>query len=540
MAELLNQDAFQKMIKSQDRLREMADRTTVALYRLDQYVSRVADAMSKLQASRFAEDSKKSVPAVQIVNVVQSVMEVKQSITAANQPEKTKVDVFFDWLDKGTKVIAALAAVSVINDFLELKKKYKERGGKGSDSVQKVVCNCTCTCTCKCSQGTKIPAPGSTTETVGGSKNRQGNKRFPNTKVPLGNNREIGTIMERTRESKLQTRTSPKVPPAPSLHTGTKPIDETQQRLSQESYQKNTVTDKNLGEKTKPVVPPTNSASELQGGSGGEEKAGKFITGKRNDSPVPPKPPEPPSYPTTSEKSGHFTSHKGKKGLGFMADSGGKDLLNLVGPSQLGKLKGIGKVNPLLNAATSVVGIATAENKSAAAVQAVAGAGGAALGSLLGSVLLPGIGTVAGGMVGGWLGDKAGQFLSNKWFSGKEKQDKETRVKPTNELSPTVGLPQVPKGSALSVTNSAFAESVGSRGFYPQTSFQKTPNELPAANPTANSQQNNNSREYNINIDGVQIVMPKEEIDEESLARRIGMEIVSKMRASLDNRVVTP
>jgi hypothetical protein len=44
---------------------------------------------------------------------------------------------------------------------------------------------------------------------------------------------------------------------------------------------------------------------------------------------------------------------------------------------------------------------------------------------------------------------------------------------------------------------------------------------------------------YNISVEGVQVVMPKEEIDEESLARRIGWDIVNKIKASMDNQVVT-
>jgi hypothetical protein len=44
---------------------------------------------------------------------------------------------------------------------------------------------------------------------------------------------------------------------------------------------------------------------------------------------------------------------------------------------------------------------------------------------------------------------------------------------------------------------------------------------------------------YNISVEGVQLNMPKEEIDEESLARKIGWEIVSKMKLAMDNRVAT-
>ncbi len=161
-------------------------------------------------------------------------------------------------------------------------------------------------------------------------------------------------------------------------------------------------------------------------------------------------------------------------------------------------LRTTGKVLKPLGIGLSALDILTSDNKVGAVIQAGAGVAGAALGAFAGSIV-PGAGTAVGGIIGGWLGDKAGELIVNKWFSGKEKEPpKEART----ELLPA---------DRETILMSASAASAGvSEGV--------------------------TSNNYNISVDGITVNMPKEKVDMEELAITIGHQIVMQIGAAIQNR----
>lgn len=167
--------------------------------------------------------------------------------------------------------------------------------------------------------------------------------------------------------------------------------------------------------------------------------------------------------------------------------------------SQASKLlRTTGKVLKPLGIGLSALDILTSDNKVGAAIQAGAGVAGAALGAFAGSIV-PGAGTAVGGIIGGWLGDKAGELIVNKWFSGKEKEPpKEART----ELLPA---------GRDTVLMSSSAASVGvSEGV--------------------------STNNYNISVDGITVNIPQEKVDMEQLALTIGHQIVMQIGAAIQNR----
>lgn len=249
-----------------------------------------------------------------------------------------------------------------------------------------------------------------------------------------------------------------------------------------------------LGDKTKPVTPTSTKKK------GTKKKQPTNLDDKTR-----------PSTPPDSKK----PPGPGPGPNNFMSGSGGFQAFE--GLSKLGKsaMKYLGGSNPLGRTAMGMMSIAAAEDKTAAVVDTLASAGGATVGSIIGSAILPGVGTVVGGMVGGWLGEKAGRFINNSGWFGKKKKEEESGP-PVNSAalsSPASNLSLYPASTPLPP---------------PGPGYPAVPNNTDLPAPT-----------YNISVEGVQLNMPKEEIDEESLARKIGWEIVSKMKLAMDNRVAT-
>ncbi|TNJ65168.1 hypothetical protein FE784_16350 [Paenibacillus hemerocallicola] len=218
--------------------------------------------------------------------------------------------------------------------------------------------------------------------------------------------------------------------------------------------------------------------------------------------------------------------------MGFMSNTMGNGL---------SLLKSIGKTTALTSVLSGAMNIATAENKQTAIVESVIGAGGAAIGSIFGSMLLPGAGTVAGGMAGAWLGEKAGKFFGNMWFGSKDDESKKKVEQVNAQALSNAAEFLEPRGqnnarllTSLPILNSEM--QLYPQNAWPSQVFDSTGG---LGTATVDPKVTASTPTYNISVEGVQIVMPKEEIDEESLARRIGWEIVSKMKASMENQVVT-
>ncbi|MDU0203824.1 hypothetical protein ACYEXS_16215 [Paenibacillus sp. MAH-36] len=212
------------------------------------------------------------------------------------------------------------------------------------------------------------------------------------------------------------------------------------------------------------TIPGGRNKSRVRTRTGGQDRGRQIVQGDREGHPA---------EPRTSNRLGKFSR-----------------------ASKL--LRTTGKVLKPLGIGLSALDILTSDNKVGAAIQAGAGVAGAALGAFAGSIV-PGAGTAVGGIIGGWLGDKAGELIVNKWFSGKEKEPpKEART----ELLPA---------GRETVLMSASAASVGvSEGV--------------------------NSNQYNISVDGITVNMPKEKVDMEELAVTIGHQIVMQIGAAIQNR----
>lgn len=188
---------------------------------------------------------------------------------------------------------------------------------------------------------------------------------------------------------------------------------------------------------------------------------------------------------------------KGPKLGGFSKIlKGGSKVLKLIG-------KGASKAAAPLGAAMTIAEIATADNKKEATVKAGASMAGSLIGGAIGSAILPGVGTLIGGMLGGMAGDALGGFFGKKLFGKK---------KPAGEPKETSLLPADSTPAADSLKNASVPENL---------------------KPSVSSNSNNN---YNIEVNDVMINFPKEEVDEDALALRIGRQIVSQMNAVMPNQ----
>jgi len=485
MADMAARDTIDRLLRSQDRLRESADRTSVAFYRLEQYARRAALAMSRVQAggasggtTNIYNKSSNSGLLIPTFNfVVNSGKEEKK-------PEMFSWEWFVKWADDLSKFS------TLFNDVSDLFGKFKKN--KTSDAAQQIVCVCKCCCDDKKTPPSDGPDRGN---------KRPSARRIPRTRTRGGD--------EGTRRSPLDKsageRTKPNLPSNKSTADTNKPIADSEKKPHHkenvvpfpnkaDTTKPPAIPEETLGDKTNPVTPGPSKESDIK------DKQPTNLDDKTR-----------PSNPPDSKK----PPGPGPGPNNFMSGSGGFKAFE--GLSKLGKsaMKYLGGSNPLGRTALGMMSIAAAEDKTAAVVDTLASAGGATVGSIIGSAILPGVGTVVGGMVGGWLGEKAGRFLNNTGWFGKKTKEEENgpSAKSTALSTPAANLNLYPASAPLPLPG-------------PNSLAAPNPADLPA--PT-----------YNISVEGVQLNMPKEEIDEESLARKIGWEIVSKMKLAMDNRVAT-
>lgn len=437
------------------------------------------------------------------------------------------------------------------------KKSWSDKisGRKGSGVAQRLVCVCQC-----CSENKGLRSGGYQDTPAASDKLPKKARRFGKTKyqIPYKRNPSDPVIPDHTNGADKGGHSKP-----PTQRTGNKPIQDGLEsdkksiydRMHERAQQLNSSTSpkipelpeplphNNLDEKTRSAATSsTSSGNQQDSGSNadstGENRRRRFTSGKRPYNPTIPPAPDVPVNPTTSSREGTFTS-KGNNGL--IQHAGG--LLDF-GKKGLDLIKVAGKANAAISVASGIMSIATAENKPAAAVEAAAGAGGAALGSIIGTMLLPGVGTVVGGMAGAWLGEKAGKFLGNKWFGKKENEEE---IEKSKEAGDSHGFPRATQFAQRFKQNTVDVFPTTAVALsHPQLSLYTQSNQQPQNSNTekfddkaVDSNVVTTSPTYNISVEGVQVVMPKEEIDEESLARRIGWDIVNKIKASMDNQVVT-
>lgn len=573
MAELAARDSFDRMIRSQDRLREFIDNTTVAFFRIEMYTLSAAIATTKLVGTTnllagsiynlveainsLGVMPNKAPPPTQVL--VQTLVQTETKINIEIKSEKEEKG----WFDKLLDGVALAGLVGVVNDAADLYDKIKNRG---KDAAQKVVCVCQCCCGDKNGKRGGGPPP----EKPDNDKDR---KNRTNKSNKSNKNRKSGLIQGPGMFGLFPSlgdifSAFKKVGPEKDPKTITSDNDKKEKLESSMNNRMNqgspptsrvpetpSVPSKKLGEHTKPVTPetaktpktPSSAAQDLPSNleqattNAVEEKTRKYSSGPKQYNPkaLPARTEQ--SNPAAPDKSEQFTS---KRNNGFMQGTG--DLFDNIGGKGMSLLKTVGKRNAALSIATGVMNVATAENKKAAIVEVAAGAGGATIGSVLGTMLLPGVGTVVGGMVGGWLGEKAGRFIGNKWFNKTEiEAKKDAAANPNNvdvhTLSKAANMTQPSNAAAAAAfTVPQIAPSHVNlnlpMSYKPQTHHANT---SLYPDRTAANQDVSPCSTYNINVEGVQVVMPKEEIDEEGLARRIGWEIVSRMKASMNNQVVT-
>lgn len=166
-------------------------------------------------------------------------------------------------------------------------------------------------------------------------------------------------------------------------------------------------------------------------------------------------------------------------------------------------IKSVGKVFKPLDIGLSALDVATSDNKPKAAVQAGANMAGSALGAVIGSAVLPGLGTVAGGMIGGWLGDKVGGFLGDKFFGDKPS--------PAQKITDTSLVPSERDAAAAASANGTLTA-------------------VSASNDVSSSQN------YNVAVDGVNVNFPKEKVDYNELAHIVGQQLVSQLQTRMPNQ----
>jgi hypothetical protein len=497
MADMAARDTIDRLLRSQDRLRESADRTSVSFYRLEQYARRAALALARVGGGGKSNKTRNETYVISnITNITNAtnIIDDSLSITTNITNQKSEEAPWEKILDIGSKIIGALAIVSVINDGIELKKKHEERKAKSqapqktTQAAKQMVSACQC-----CSGGKQSASPSN-----GGKKTNS--ETGSNSRKQSGNVRAEGV----SSKNSLDERTKPKTPNnrerVVSKRNKKKATEKKGPYKNKEAANKADTTkppatpEEKLGDKTKPVTPTSTKKKDTK------EKQPTNLDDKTR-----------PSNPPDSKK----PPGPGPGPNNFMSGSGGFKAFE--GLSKLGKsaMKYLGGSNPLGRTALGMMSIAAAEDKTAAIVDTLASAGGATVGSIVGSAILPGVGTVVGGMVGGWLGEKAGRFLNNTGWFGKKTNEEE-------------GSPPV--------NSSVLSSSAANLNLYPASAPLPLPgpNSLAAPNPADLP-----APTYNISVEGVQLNMPKEEIDEESLARKIGWEIVSKMKLAMDNRVAT-
>lgn len=527
MAETAARDHLDRLMRSHDRLRTFVDRTSVAFYRVEQYAQKLAKAtagpssrnkvapagstsgsaslMISTRVEIFLEPVETFTNAV--VNFTKAVEEFKKA------QEKGFIDRIVDVVDKISTFAGLLGVWNDISDFID--KRKNKNNGDSSSAAQRVVC------VCECCKGTRA-ASSSMPQNPGDSSAKKSGQETKQKRSSQGNNSDRNSSRRNGSkrnsiiaggfalfENLLTERTKPSIPP----------LDQTPKM--NEAAEKTSPSD--LSEKA------TEKAVE-------KTKPKSYSSGPKSYNPT--SIPTPPVNDLPSDLSGKSDDVSGEKNGFKTPGAAGKS----AGMSNFLKVfKLASKSNALLNVAAGVATIATAENKTAAAIEVAAGAGGAAIGSALGTALLPGVGTVIGGMVGGWLGEKAGRFISQKW-QGKTKpktgSEMNASAPPSPQLSKKVEQTNIMDLAAATGAKAAIA-TMGYSGLNlyspsgPQarTDLPGQPHAAGTATPPDNI--------YNITVDGVQIVMPKEEIDERALAEKIGWEIVSKMKLAMENKVMS-
>lgn len=499
MAEMAARDTIDRLLQSQDRLRESADRIAVAFYRLEQYAQRAALALSRVVWGKLPRNSENTVT-INIQNnnnkdstdFSKSVKKMNDLLEKlSNKDEKTKWKQAVEMADDISKFTGY---ISVVNDAWDIVDKTKAlfNKNKSSDAAQQIVCVCKCCCDDKKTPPSDGPDRGN---------KRSSARRIPNTRTRGGD--------EGTRRSPLDKsageRTKPNLPSNKSTAETNKPIEDSEKKPHRkenvvpfpnkaDTTKPPAIPEETLGDKTNPVTPGPSKETDTK------DKQPTNLDDKTRSS-TPPDSKKPPG--------------PGPGSNNFMSGSGGFKAFEGLGKLGKSAMKYLGGSNPLGRTALGMMSIAAAEDKTAAVVDTLASAGGATVGSIIGSAILPGVGTVVGGMVGGWLGEKAGRFINNSgWFGKKTKEAEDGPPANSAALSnPAANLSLYPSSTPLPISG-------------PGSLAAPNPADLPA--PT-----------YNISVEGVQLNMPKEEIDEESLARKIGWEIVSKMKLAMDNRVAT-
>lgn len=166
-------------------------------------------------------------------------------------------------------------------------------------------------------------------------------------------------------------------------------------------------------------------------------------------------------------------------------------------------IKSVGKVFKPLDIGLSALDVATSDNKPKAAVQAGANIAGSAAGAALGSLILPGLGTVAGGMIGGWLGDKVGGFLGDKFFGDKPS--------PAEKKADISLVPAERDAAAAASANGTLTAVSATSGV-------------------------SSSQNYNVAVDGVNVNFPKDKVDYNELAQIVGQQLVSQLQTRMPNQ----
>lgn len=486
MADMAARDTIDRLLRSQDRLRESADRTSVAFYRLEQYAQRAALALARVgsvgQSKSGDSSNYKTHSGMALVPTIAT--NITANITAATASEP--------W-EKTLDIVSKFAGIiSAINDVFDLPKKFREafpkwfKGNKTSND-----------------DGKPPPPGGAGSRTRGSLSRRQprnrtrgedgGSSRSPFDK-PLGERTRPDTPDNKSTAASRTADTEKKAPYKNNVVPFRRKSDST-------SSSGTGVPEETLGDRTKPGTPSPNKVP------GTSDKKETDLNDK--------------TRPTTPQDSRSSSAEEGGSGTGSDASkskSGKFGALKGLWQKGKGLFKSVGKSNVYTRTASGMLDIATADNKTAAIIGTIAGLGGAAIGTLAGSAILPGLGTVVGANVGGWIGEKTGNLVNGvmDWFGKKFKTPAAETSMPVNPAivaDPAANLSLYPESAPLPPPG-------------PNSLTAPNPADLPA--PT-----------YNISVEGVQLNMPKEEIDEESLARKIGWEIVSKMKLAMDNRVAT-
>lgn len=499
MADVVS-DTFSKMIRSLDQLREFSDRMVVSFYRLEQYTNRFISSLQGLEIRELplVPQSENITTKITNISYFNNISNVGNTSNISNNTTSAPAedDKGIDWIERTNQVVGTINDGSdIIIKGIELYKKIF--GKKDSNTPNQTP-----------GEKTSLsPFINKQQDTVQNVTAQYVTYLYAENLIIAGMQGTRRNIIDVTPSSTNNKNRTPNLGnggPRPALNPGRGASGFSSGFASGAKGSGSLIgTAAQLGGFLSSWISGRKSQANEELQNTVPQSSG-FIQETPAEKTVPNLPPTPMDPQKLAPHAEELLKTEGSAG-GFNFGnilSKGKSLLKF-GSKALGPL----------NVVSTVMDIATSDNKPKAILSAVTSTGLA----VAGNMLLPGV----GGIVGGIVGDKIGNFLGDKIFKGKEGSQETQKPLVSNKTEQlTAPLTQQ----------------------YPPAVGSISPSPLSGKDSAVSRISTNETKEiaYQIKVEDVQVVMPKEEVDIESLAKRIGWEIATKLKGTLDNRTVTP